>query len=98
MGFAGNVEPQFIIPTAIATKEPKSGTAAATPRDQTGIGDLDFHIGEEAFKYNQYELAYPIRHGQIDNWTHIEQYWEHCIFKYLRCEPEDHFFCLVFHI
>jgi actin-related protein 3 len=94
MGFAGNVEPQFIIPTAIATKEPKSGTAAATPRDQTGIGDLDFHIGEEAFKYNQYELAYPIRHGQIDNWTHIEQYWEHCIFKYLRCEPEDHFFCL----
>jgi len=94
MGFAGNVEPQFIIPTAIATKEPKSGTTAATPRDQTGIGDLDFHIGEDAFKFNQYELAYPIRHGQIDNWTHIEQYWEHCIFKYLRCEPEDHFFCL----
>jgi len=24
----------------------------------------------------------------------MEQLWQHCIFKYLRCEPEDHFFCL----
>jgi len=24
----------------------------------------------------------------------MEYFWEHCIFKYLRCEPEDHFFLL----
>jgi actin-related protein 3 len=24
----------------------------------------------------------------------MERYWEHCIFKYLRCEPEDHHFLL----
>jgi actin-related protein 3 len=24
----------------------------------------------------------------------MELFWEHCIFKYLRCEPEDHFFLL----
>jgi actin-related protein 3 len=24
----------------------------------------------------------------------MEQVWQHCIFKYLRCDPEDHYFCL----
>jgi len=24
----------------------------------------------------------------------MEQLWQHCIFKYLRAEPEDHYFCL----
>jgi len=24
----------------------------------------------------------------------MEQLWQHCIFKYLRCDPEDHYFCL----
>jgi len=30
----------------------------------------------------------------IDNWTHMEKVWQHCIFKYLRSEPEDHYFLL----
>ena len=42
-----------------------------------------------------YELSYPVRHGQIDNWTHMEQFWEQTIFKYLRADPEDHYFLLV---
>ena len=36
-----------------------------------------------------YEVSYPVRHGQIDNWTHMEMMWEQTIFKYLRAEPED---------
>lgn len=40
-------------------------------------------------------LNYPIRHGQISNWDHMERFWEQSIFKYLRCEPEDHHFLLV---
>lgn len=35
-----------------------------------------------------------VRHGQIENWTHMEYFWEQCIFKYLRAEPEDHYFLL----
>lgn len=31
----------------------------------------------------------------IDNWDHMERYWEQTIFKYLRAEPEDHHFLLV---
>jgi len=93
MGFAGNCEPQYIIPTIIATQEGKGTQKAATQKK--GVEDLDFYIGDEALAYAKtYDTFYPVRHGQIDNWTHMEYFWEHCIFKYLRCEPEDHFFLL----
>jgi actin-related protein 3 len=93
MGYAGNCEPQYIIPTIIATQEGKGAQKAATQKK--GVEDLDFFIGDEALAFQKtYDLFYPVRHGQIDNWTHMEYFWEHCIFKYLRCEPEDHFFLL----
>jgi actin-related protein 3 len=61
-----------------------------------GIEDLDFFIGYEALANSKtYGLHYPIRHGQIDNWDQMERFWEQSIFKYLRCEPEDHYFLLV---
>lgn len=31
----------------------------------------------------------------IENWDHMERFWEQSIFKYLRAEPEDHYVCLV---
>jgi len=93
MGYAGNVEPQYIIPTVIATQEGKGQQKAAVAKK--GAEDLDFFIGDEALERNKsYSLFYPVRHGQIDNWTHMEYFWEHCIFKYLRSEPEDHYFLL----
>jgi len=93
MGFAGNIEPQYIVPTVIATQEGKGSQKAANQKK--GIEDLDFFIGDEAHAVSKtYDLFYPVRHGQIENWTHMECFWEHCIFKYLRCEPEDHFFLL----
>lgn len=94
MGFAGNCEPQYIIPTVIATQEGKGTQKAATQKK--GVEDLDFHIGDEALANSKtYDTFYPVRHGQVENWTHMECFWEHCIFKYLRCEPEDHYFLLV---
>lgn len=62
-----------------------------------GTEDLDFYIGNEALLAAQgpsYSLHYPIRHGQVENWDHMERFWENSIFKYLRTEPEDHFFLL----
>ncbi|SCU99257.1 LADA_0H18580g1_1 [Lachancea dasiensis] len=62
-----------------------------------GTEDLDFYIGNEALSASQgpsYSLSYPIRHGQVENWDHMERFWENSIFKYLRTEPEDHFFLL----
>ena len=63
-----------------------------------GVEDLDFFIGDEALanaKTPGYGVHYPIRHGMIENWDHMERYWEQTIFKYLRAEPEDHYFLLV---
>ena len=62
-----------------------------------GTEDLDFYIGNEALVASQgpsYSLRYPIRHGQVENWDHMERFWENSIFKYLRAEPEDHFFLM----
>lgn len=93
MGYAGNSEPQYIVPSVICTQEGQGSQKAATQKK--GIEDLDFFIGDEALANSKtYAPFYPIRHGQVENWTHMEYFWEHCIFKYLRCEPEDHFFLL----
>jgi len=90
MVYAGNTEPQFIIPTLIATKD-----AAQVKTQKKGVEDLDFFIGDEAVANQKtYGINYPIRKGQIEDWDLMERYWEQCIFKYLRCEPEDHHFLL----
>ena len=53
----------------------------------------DFYIGDEADKPG-YATKYPIRHGIVEDWDLMERFWEQCIFKYLRAEPEDHYFLL----
>ncbi|WFD49377.1 Arp2/3 complex subunit, actin nucleation center [Malassezia furfur] len=108
MGFAGNSEPSYVFSTAIAT--PASGkTAGARPTvpakpgglshsslaSKRGIEDLDFYIGDEAFAHSKtYQVDYPIRHGIVENWDQMERFWEQCIFKYMRAEPEENYFML----
>lgn len=88
LGYAGNREPQFIIPSTIAIKE------NINRQISKGIDDLDFYIGDEALDATGYSIKYPIRHGIVEDWDLMERYWEQCIFKYLRAEPEDHYFLL----
>ncbi|KAI7688062.1 Actin-related protein 3 [Sarcoptes scabiei] len=94
MGYAGNREPQFIIPSAIALKETSKVGDQASRRLARGVDDLDFFIGDEALDATGYSVKYPIRHGIVEDWDLMERYWEQCIFKYLRVEPEDHHFLL----
>ncbi|KAF7725163.1 Arp2/3 complex subunit, actin nucleation center [Apophysomyces ossiformis] len=106
LGFSGNNEPSFVFPTAISTREtPSTSGRPGVPSkpsflssnlaSKRGIEDLDFYIGNEALaQAKTMALNYPIRHGQISNWDHMERFWEQSIFKYLRCEPEDHYFLL----
>ena len=94
MGFSGNLEPQYIIPTVLATKSEEGGLAASAGK-RDGLEDLDFHVGDAAFdNSSSHQLNYPIRHGLIDNWDNMERLWQRCIFEYLRCEPEDHYVLL----
>lgn len=105
MGFAGNVEPSFILPTVVAVNEsfinqPRALTKSSNLAQYSAgvMADLDFFIGEEAVSRSKssstYNLSYPIKHGQVDNWDAMERFWQQCIFNYLRCDPEDHYFLL----
>ncbi|XP_049314627.1 actin-related protein 3-like, partial [Bactrocera dorsalis] len=94
LGYAGNKEPQFIIPSAIAIKETARVGDTNTRRITKGVEDLDFFIGDEAFDATGYSVKYPVRHGLVEDWDLMERFLEQCIFKYLRAEPEDHHFLL----
>ncbi|KAK6202748.1 actin-related protein [Scheffersomyces amazonensis] len=103
LGFAGNDSPSYVFPTAISTSTAsKTGRGGSGGRSNNlstkrGLEDLDFFIGDEAIHAAtgpNYSLSYPIKHGQIEDWDHMERFWESSIFKYLRCEPEDHYFLL----
>lgn len=100
MGFAGNTEPHYIFPSTIAVKESKSAS-----KHVAGIDDLDFYIGDDCMKPETdpsapkqvvpgYSLKYPLRHGMVDDWDLMERFMEQAVFKYLRAEPEDHYFLL----
>ncbi|OBZ72420.1 Actin-related protein 3, partial [Grifola frondosa] len=88
VGFAGNSDPSFVFPTAIATRgpaaQPSRSGPALPPSPDTSHPNATPGYG----------VNYPIRHGQIENWDYMERYWEQTIFKYLRAEPEDHYFLL----
>ncbi|PIK57806.1 putative actin-related protein 3 [Apostichopus japonicus] len=94
LGFAGNTEPQFIIPSAIAIKESAQVGDRSQRRLGKGVDDLDFFIGDEAIDKPNYACKYPVRHGIIEDWDLMERFLEQVIFKYLRAEPEDHYFLL----
>ena len=85
MGFSGNIEPQYIVPTACAKME----SVGAKQQSTEGLADLDFYIGNEAIsRSSTHTVDYPIRHGLIENWDDMERLWQRCFFDYLRCEPE----------
>lgn len=59
MGYAGNTEPQFIIPSAIAVKE----SASIGSRQAKGVEDLDFYIGDEAVNATGYSVKVRVLEG-----------------------------------
>ena len=95
MGYGGNEFPSFVVPTAIASRmDPMSESYL---KSKNGIEDLDFYIGDEAMAHSKlgYQINYPIRSGLIENWNNMERLWQRCMFEYLHCQPEEHYFMLV---
>ena len=114
MGFSGNVEPSYIIPTCIGIND---GVAPGGQRRGSALEDLDFAIGNEAramarclagivrapdaaychtFRTAQalanvssQTVTWPIRHGQVENWDHMERYWQQCMFKCVRSDARN---------
>ena len=51
MGYAGNVDPSYIVPSVIATREKKNVSTIVNDFQNNNkllINDLDFYIGDEA--------------------------------------------------
>jgi len=65
MGYAGNTEPQFIIPSCIAIKESAKVGDQAARRLGKGVEDLDFFIGDEATDATNYAVKV---HFSLNSW------------------------------
>lgn len=92
MGYAGNTEPNYVIPTLIATT---SGGAGAKTKE---CADLDFFIGEQAVDMSKkgYTATSPMSHGIVHDWDKMEKFLNGCIYRCLRSDPEQHLCLLVF--
>jgi actin-related protein 3 len=89
MGYAGNSEPDYIVPTIIARPNQKAKSR------QSETADLEFYIGRDAYnKRLNYQVENCLAHGIINNWDNIEKYWQRCLFQYMRCDPEEHYVLL----
>jgi actin-related protein 3 len=62
MGFGGNAEPSFLIPTAVASAD---SDIVARPGGKEGISDMEYFVGEEAVSTKMYQTNYPIQHGKV---------------------------------
>ncbi|BDA48561.1 Actin-related protein 3 [Coccomyxa sp. Obi] len=90
MGFSGNAAPNFVVPTAISLAS--SVRKAAGPASCSV--DSNILIGEEALSQHAHSVHYPIRHGVVKSWDHMERFWQQSIHRYLRVDSEDHNFIL----
>mmetsp|Transcript_24958 Transcript_24958/g.26051 ORF Transcript_24958/g.26051 Transcript_24958/m.26051 type:complete len:424 (+) Transcript_24958:70-1341(+) len=93
MGYAGNLEPDFVIPTAISELDKKSTLSTSNKNDE-----FNYAIGYDALTLARdskaHTLTYPMANGLINNWDLMEKYWNHSIYHYLKCDPESHYFVL----
>ena len=93
MGYAGNLDPDFVIPTAIADLDKKSTLSVSTKNDE-----YNYYIGEQAINQaktsKNHKLTYPMADGIIESWDLMEKYWHQSIYNYLKCDPQEHNFVL----
>merc|ERR1712137_296893 len=96
MGLAGNLEPEVVMPTCV-TKSTKKSTGVHLSHSNASIPELDFFIGEEAYRMKDsanYTVSWPVVKGRIDNWDDTERLLQHAIYRQLRCTPNEHKFLL----
>lgn len=95
MGYAGNTEPSFDIPTLITDNGDQSAKTAWTISNKKVTETLDFSIGEDARDmYRTHKVVNPIEGGIVRNWDLMEKFWHRSIFDYLRCDPQETVFVL----
>jgi len=98
LGYAGNIEPQVVMPTCVAkAKSPAHHGVHISQSQGSTHPDMDFYIGEEAYQRKDsplHLLSYPVHRGRIEKWDDMERFMHQALFRHLRCNPEEHNFLL----
>ena len=73
MGYAGNLDPDFVVPTAIADLDKKSTLSVSTKNDE-----YNYYIGDQAInkakESKNHKLTYPMQNGIIESWDLMEKF------------------------
>jgi actin-related protein 3 len=86
MGYSGNDWPTYTIPSAIADLAVTTKIHNRSTYDQ-----VNYFIGDLAYQNSgSHVMANLLESGEIQNFQHMEKYWNRCFFDYLRCEPQEH--------
>ncbi|NXL61986.1 ARP3B protein, partial [Chordeiles acutipennis] len=95
LGYAGNTEPQFIIPSCELPIKLSTKVQVVSALF-TLSGTVDSLIFKKVVPIRKwfFWVCWPIRHGIVEDWDLMERFMEQVIFKYLRAEPEDHYFLM----
>ncbi|NXX25652.1 ARP3B protein, partial [Nicator chloris] len=99
LGYAGNTEPQFIIPSCELPIKLSTEVQVVSALF-TLSGTVDSLMFKKVVPIRKCSfwvfllLQWPIRHGIVEDWDLMERFMEQVIFKYLRAEPEDHYFLM----
>ncbi len=94
MGFSGNLDPDFVFPTAIAEINKKTDISVSHKTEE-----YDFYIGDKALEVastsSNHSITYPMMNGMIDKWDQMEKFWHQSIYHYMKVDPQEHYFVLV---
>lgn len=94
MGFSGNLDPDFVFPTAIAEINKKTDISVSHKTEE-----YDFYIGDKALEVasnsTSHSITYPMKNGMIDKWDQMEKFWHQSIYHYLKFDPQEKYFVLV---
>ena len=82
-GFAGDDDPTAVVPSTVGCLRYLSFFP--------GGPKIDNYVGDDAYSSLRIlALNYPIKHGEIWNYNHMEDIWNHIFFKKLHVDPSEY--------
>ena len=86
-GFAGDHAPRAVIPTIVRNLRNISCMINRSHQNQY-VGDTVFK--DLGYSSEFYSYKYPMEHGMIKDWTHMERVWSYTFYDGLRVAPEEY--------